>query len=300
MTSTATAPAGASPATPGGGAWRQEVTDLARAATGGLLFGIPLLYTMEVWWTGIQATPVQSLVALALSFVAAVVLNHTSGFRSTRDVRLADAVADAVEVVGLSIVLAAVLLFVLHEITVDTPRGVVLGKLAFEAVPLSIGAALAGQFLHESRDGGSGGGDGDDDDASPDTSPRPTLADIGATMIGAVFVAMNIAPTDEIPMLDTAMGPPRVLALLAASLVVSYAIVFAAGFSGESQRRAQTGLLQDPLTETIVCYLVSLVVAGGLLWAFDRTEGPWTSSLTHIVVLGLPAAVGGAAGRIAI
>ena len=296
MSQGATASAGATSAD---GPWADEITDLARAAAGALLFGVPLLYTMEVWWAGVRATPAQSLVVLALAFGVATVLNHTAGFRQTRDVRLIDAVADAVEVVGWSLVLAAVLLFLLHEITMDTPRSVALGKIAFEAVPLSIGAALAAHFLQESRDGGGSGGD--DDSAPADGQSRnDTLADLGATAIGAVFVALNIAPTNEVPMLDSAMGPPRVLALLAASLIISYAIVFVAGFSGQSGRREQIGILQHPLTETIVCYLVSLVVAGGMLWAFHRTEGPWTISLTHIVVLGLPAAVGGAAGRIAI
>jgi len=298
-TGAAAATAARSACQPAGGQWSREVTDLARATTGALLFGIPLLYTMEVWWAGVRATPPQALVILALALVAVVVLNHTSGFRRTRDVRLADAVADGVEVVGLCLVLATVLLFLLGELTLDTPRSVALGKIAYETLPLSIGAAVAAQFLRESRDGDPGE-EASDDDAEPRDASSATLNDLGATVIGAVFIAMNIAPTDEIPMLDSAMGAPRVLALLVASLLVSYAIVFVAGFSGQSRRHNQQGPLQHPLTETIVCYLVSLVVAGALLWMFNRTEGPWSVSLSHIVVLGLPAAVGGAAGRIAI
>ena len=280
---------------------RDEVADVVRAASGGMLFGVPLLYTMEVWWTGIRASPVQGLVVLALAFVAVLALNHTAGFRRQRDVRLGDAALDALEAVAVSVVLAAFVLFLLAEITSSTPLGVALGKITFEALPITIGVGVAAQFLADRGDPNAGGVDrGGGDDDEDEGRLNATLADVGATAIGAVFIALNIAPTDEIPMLDSAMGPPRVLALVGASLALSYVIVFVAGFSGQPGRRAQQGLFQHPLTETIVCYLVSLAAALAMLWTFNRTEGPWSVTLTHTIVLGLPAAVGGAAGRIAI
>lgn len=42
-------------------AWAAEATDVVRAVSGGLLFGVPLLYTMEVWFTGSHASPAQVL-----------------------------------------------------------------------------------------------------------------------------------------------------------------------------------------------------------------------------------------------
>ena len=82
------------------GPWANEITDLARAAAGALLFGVPLLYTMEVWWAGVRATPAQSLVVLALAFGVATVLNHTAGFRQTRDVRVHHATVGTPDVGG--------------------------------------------------------------------------------------------------------------------------------------------------------------------------------------------------------
>lgn len=87
---------------------------------------------------------------------------------------------------------------------------------------------------------------------------------------------------------------------MAASLAISYLIVFVAGFSGEQQRRDQAGVLQHPITETVVCYLVALVSAITMLALFHRLRGPWTLDLSRAVVLALPAAVGGAAGRLAV
>jgi uncharacterized membrane protein len=87
---------------------------------------------------------------------------------------------------------------------------------------------------------------------------------------------------------------------MAASLVVSYAIVFVAGFSNQDRRHLQEGPFQRPITETVVCYLIALTTALALLWMFQQGMRPWPELLAQTVVLGLPAAVGGAAGRLAI
>lgn len=280
---------------------RTEVDDLARAAAGGLLFGVPLLYTMELWWAGESATPAQSLLVLAVAYVVVVLLQRTSGFRRTRDVRMIDAAIDAVDVIAVSLVVVTIVLVLLREITSTTPPELALGKIAHQTLSFGIGAAVARHYLTGSRDepDDQGEGDGEGDDGSS-RGINATFADMGATAIGAVFVALNIAPTDEVPMIHSAVSPGWVIALLGASIVASYLIVFVAGFSGEEQRRDQVGVLQHPITETMVCYLVSLVAAALMLAIFGRLGGPWTDALERAVVLALPAAVGGAAGRLAV
>lgn len=286
-----------------GAGWSEELTDLARAATGGLLVGVPLLYTMEVWWTGERVRPVPGLVLLGASFLVLVVLNRTAGFRRSRDVRLADAAMDASVALALSLLITTAILILLREIDGGTPAGLAISKVVHQAFPFSIGVGVARHFLAESRD--DGGGDEDEDgrrsrSENGDRRLNATLSDMGATVLGAAIVSASIAPTDEIPMLDAQMDTHWVLALLGASMVISYVVVFVAGFAGERQRRAQQGWLQHPITETVACYLVSLVCAVALLWAFHRTEGSTALTLSHAVVLGLPASIGGAAGRLAV
>lgn len=77
------------------GLWKTELVDVVRAASGGLLFGIPMLFTVEVTWTGQHTGPRQALAVLAVSFVLLTVLNRTAGFRGTEDRSLRLAVADA-------------------------------------------------------------------------------------------------------------------------------------------------------------------------------------------------------------
>jgi putative integral membrane protein (TIGR02587 family) len=208
-------------------------------------------------------------------------------------VRLADAARDTVETLGVGIVLVTIVLVVLRELTGETPVDAAVGKVVYEAVPFAIGAGVAMHFFRERRDQS-------DDGSEPDGRLDATLADFGATTVGAVFVSLNIAPTDEVPMLAAAMGAHWLLILVALSLVVSYAIVFVAGFAGQKRRHASEGLLQNPLTETLSCYVIALVCSAAMLWFFQRADGPWSLTLSHVIVLGLPAAVGGAAGRLAI
>ena len=276
---------------------RDELVDVVRAVSGGMLFGIPLLYTMEVWWIGSETQPSRMLGILALTFVPVFLLIRTSGFRTAKDIRWRDAVMDSVETVALGLVSVFVLLVLLREITMASPLQEALGKVVYEATPFSIGIALAQHVLRRGRT------QGDDDEGSSrvDRELHGTVADIGATVIGAIFVAFNVAPTDEVPMIAAAMPAAWLIALIAASLVVSYCIVFVAGFADEQHRRTQPGVLQHPMTETVAAYLVSLACAAAMLWFFQRlaAEDPYQVTLAHVVVLGLPAAIGGAAGRLA-
>ncbi len=277
--------------------WVAEAIDVVRAISGGLLFGIPLLYTMEVWWVGTYTAPSRVFGVLLLTFVPVWFLNRTSGFRSTKDVRLSDSIMDSIETVALGLLTAATLLVLLKEITLDTPLNEAIGKMVFEAAPFGIGIALAQHFLRRGRS------DGDDEssDGDRDTGLHATVVDIGATVIGAVFVAFNIAPTDEVPMIANVLGPYSLIAVMLVSLAVSFCIVFVAGFSDQEHRHEQKGIFQHPASETVACYLVALVAAAVMLWYFQRFEAgaPWQETLSFVIVLGLPASVGGAAGRLA-
>ena len=285
-----------------GGPWRRELVDVVRAMSGGLLFGVPLLYTMEVWWIGSHTDPGQMLVVVAMSSVPVFLLNLTSGFRTRSNVRLRDAVADTVETVAIGIVVTAVVLVMLREITLDSPPVEALGKVLYEAMPFCLGVALAAHLLHGGRteaEDTSGSVAG----ASPDSDTgklHATLADLGATAIGATFIGLSIAATDEVPMLASAMSPAWLLVVIAASLAASYAVVFVADFSKQDQRHAHEGVFQRPASETIACYLVSLIIAATLLWFFQRGLQPWNDGLARVIVLGFPATIGGAAGRLAI
>jgi putative integral membrane protein (TIGR02587 family) len=283
--------------------WRRELLDVARAASGGLVFGVPLLYTMEVWWIGSHTEPHEMLLVLGLLLVPLMALNMTAGFRTVRQVRAADALGDSVEALAIGIVVTTLVLVVLRQITWDTPPSVVLGRVVNECIPFCLGIGVA-RFVLEGDPGMADDENDDDGLAADGTTEHRELnsnaADVGATALGAAFIGLSIAPTDEVPMLASAMTPAWQVLVVIASLVVSYVIVFVAGFSGQDRRHRQEGVFQHPLTETLVTYLVALGVAAALLATFQRELSPPPTLLAHVVVLGFPAAVGGAIGRLAI
>ncbi|ELR97871.1 TIGR02587 family membrane protein [Gloeocapsa sp. PCC 73106] len=282
-------------------AWKNEIRDLIRGASGGFLFGIPLLYTMEVWWIGSFAEPSHMLVSLLTNFVVVFLLIRTEGFRRTVNGNLLDALMDTVETWAIGAICTALVLFLLREITLTTSINEAVGKIVFESAPFSLGVALANSILSGDRNQATN----EQNHSSPQfktSEINATLADIGATLIGALFIAFTIAPTEEVPMLASAMTPPWLLATIAATLLISYGIVFVSGLTNQAKRRQQEGLFQHPITETVIAYLISTMAAALMLWFFHQLspEDPWTVWLSHAIVLGLPATIGGAAGRIVV
>jgi putative integral membrane protein (TIGR02587 family) len=282
-------------------AFKKEIRDSIKGASSGFLFGIPLLYTMEVWWIGSYAEPLQMLIALLTNFVVVFLLIRTEGFRGAVDTKIRDALMDSVETLAIGFVCTALTLVLLREINLTTSINEAVGKIIFESVPFTLGVAVANSFLSGDRDRGTNA----PKSASPQSKTaeiNATIADMGATSIGALFIAFTIAPTQEVPMLASAMTPPWLLATIAASLLISYGIVFVAGLTNQAKRYEQTGLFHQPMTETLIAYIVSLMAGLLMLWFFHQLnlEDPWTVWLSHAIVLGLPASIGGAAGRIVV
>jgi putative integral membrane protein (TIGR02587 family) len=283
--------------------WMSELDDLMRGASGGFLFSTTLIYTMEVWWTGTYVDPGRMLVALMIAFAVVFMLNRSAGFRRVQNPQFSEDMFETIQALALSLVCTAAFLLLLRRISFETPLQEVLGKVVYESVPFALGVALGNQFLSSGgRRQQQSSGQQSSGQQSSEFILHSTLMDIGATMVGATFIALTIAPTAEIPMLAVAISPPWLLALMIASLVVSYGIVFEAGFANQQKRKQQQGILQRPLSETVAAYLVALIVAAFLLWFFKQLtfDDPWHVWFNLSIVLGFPAAVGGAAGRLAV
>jgi putative integral membrane protein (TIGR02587 family) len=277
--------------------WLNELDDIIRGACGGFLFGIPLLYTMEVWWIGSVAEPPLMLLAIAITYIVIFLLNRTAGFRKIEKIQAVDAARNSVEAIAIGIVCATIMLNILREINSDVPLDEMLGKVLFESLPFTLGVALANQFLSGDRVGQEG-----QRPYKKKSEINATFSDIGATLIGAAVIALNIAPTDEVVMLASALSGGRLLAIIAASLIISYGIVFQSGFADQQKRMQQQGIFQRPMSETLASYLVSLLAAAFMLWFFHQLSfsDPWTMWLQYTLILGLPATIGGAAGRLAV
>jgi len=277
--------------------WARELDTFARAFGGAFLFGIPLLYTQETWNIGTYLDAGQLMTMLVVTFAAVLALAHVSGFRSDAGKhRFASDLEQGIEALAVGAVGSLVVLLALGRLGPGDPPDQWIRFVALQTVPLSVGAALGNAFLAE------GGGLGGNDQKRPPSAARALATDVGATAFGAFFLAFNIAPTEEVQLLASEASPGHLVALIVLSLVIGYAIVFEAEFLGIGRRRAQTGPFQRPIIETTLSYCVSLAVAAGMLFLLGRMElgDPIRDLVAQTVVLGLPATVGGAAGRLVV
>ena len=283
--------------------WRQELQEIVSGASGGFLFGIPLLYTMEVWFIGSYIKPPFLLIILIITLIIIFLLNQIEGFRPQESATLSGAIAETIETLAVGIVCAILMLIILGQIDLQTPLLEILGKVVFEGVPFSLGVTFSRSLL-SGEDGISSSQQSSESSKSGSKKIiwQDTLADFSATLIGALFIAFSIAPTDEITVLAAFASPFRLLIIIAVSLLVSYGIVFASSITNYKHRRQQQGLFQSPQSETVVSYLVSLLAGMLMLWFFQKiTFGDsWFIWLRYGIILALPASIGGAAGRLAV
>ncbi|MEX2237984.1 MAG: TIGR02587 family membrane protein [Dehalococcoidia bacterium] len=273
----------------------ERIEDLETGFAGGFLFGIPLIYTMEAWDVGASIEPW----LLAIFFIAVLAVNivliRISGFKDEKARRFP--LAEAIEAMAIGIVGCAVVLLIIDRVNFSTSPDVWVGRVLIESIPFSLGVCISNLLLKHRGDTRLG-----ERDDGGQTETQALLSDVGATMVGAAFVSYAISPTDEIDLLASALGPLHMMWLVVFSLVASFVIVFQSEFSNAQGRRSQPGAFQQPITETVLAYVVSLLIATFLLLAFNQIEASnhWRVTLDHVLVLGLPAAIGGAAGRLAV
>lgn len=276
--------------------WQTEFSDLMRGIAGAFLFGAPFLYTMEVWWKGNFTSPPRMMLILGMAYLALVLLNIKGGFRAEQPRTRTQILTQSAEGLAIALFTATLSLTLLDILHVETGLDAIMGRLITLSLPFSIGVGIANNLLLRT----------DDDEAEPtnqrDHPWRSTLSDAGAALLGAIVVGSSIAPTDEIPMISSSLEPTRLLLIMASSLLLSYIIVFEANFGAQRQRRAQSGLFQSPISETVAAYLIALVAATLMLWLFQviRVGDPINQWASYIIVLGLPCTIGGAAGRLAV
>jgi putative integral membrane protein (TIGR02587 family) len=267
-----------------------DLDPILRACAGALLGALPLLYTMEMWW---YARIVSEPILLGMMAVAGGIVVLSILFGGFRRGRVAHLGIDTLIAFGIGIAAAAVTLLVVGRIHPGVvPLSAAARMIALETIPCAIGAALA-MTQFRPRDGDRKNIDRRIDRLSQDRQK------VLATLVGAVFFAFNVAPTDELRMMTMEAEPVYFPLIVLFSLVVSYVIVFEADFA-ERPAGYTTGALGTPLAETLVTYLLSLGVSYAFLVGFGHLnpDTPIPAQIAATVMMGYVTTIGGSAGRV--
>ncbi len=113
--------------------WRIEFHHMIHDLAGAFLFGVTFLFTMEVWWRGNTAQASRILLALALTYIALVALEHMAIARKNRPVPWFRAFTEAAQALAIGLVAAALGLLLIGDQWISNT--IVLG------LPASIGGA---------------------------------------------------------------------------------------------------------------------------------------------------------------
>lgn len=267
---------------------RSYAQGLARAFGGALIFALPLLMTMEMWWLGgFSMDRARLFVFLAVSLPMLLGLSYFAGFEPT--FRLKDEILDALAAFGIGFLLSAAVLAMFGVLQADLSPAEMVGRIAICTVPAAIGALLAGKQFAEREQ------------AAQKEGAGGYLGVLFQMSVGALFLAFNVAPTEEMVLISYLMGAGHGLLLIGASILLLHLFVYALGFRGENRRRASGGFLRTFGVYTLPGYAIALGVSVYCLWTFGRLDGvALHEQATMAVVLAFPAALGAATARLVI
>jgi putative integral membrane protein (TIGR02587 family) len=184
-----------------------SLREYGRGIAGGLMFSLPLLYTMEVWWAGFVAEPLRLLAYVVATFVLLLGYNHYAGLHE--DASWTEVVIDSVEEMGLGLLVAAGVLFLLGQLETDMQAYEVIGKITVEAMTVAIGISIGTSQL--------AGGEETRGKGTAEASAKDEVRFSGQLVIatcGAMLFAANVAPTEEIIMIASESRAPKLVGSL--------------------------------------------------------------------------------------
>ena len=199
------------------------------------------------------------------------------------------AAVDGITAYAVGAVASMVILALTGIITWGMPWREIAGKVAIQSTVAGFGAAVARGEL-------GGGGQGN----KVAKEKRGGYAfELLSVAVGAFYLSSTVAATMEMILIPFKMTMWHALALVLFELVLGHAFVHTMKFEGAPQVPEDVPEWSLFVRYTLPSYVIALGVAAYMLWTFGRFEiySPhWM--VMYTVALGLPASIGGAAGRI--
>lgn len=255
---------------------------IGRATGGALIFGLPMLMTMEMWQIGFYIDPLRLMLLILLSLPLWIVVSSIVGFEHTKT--LGDDVLDVLVAYAIGFITSFIVLSVLGIINSSADAGELFSVLLLQSVPTSLGALLGRSLIS---------GDG------VEQFDAGYQHELSISVTGSLFLAFNLAPTEEIILLSYQMGHWHICILILFTLVVMQMFTLSNPDVEPASLRDLKSHWQLFVRFTCTGYVLAFAVSLLMLWIFGRTDG---ESFYHIIksalVLGFPAGIGAAAARL--
>lgn len=269
---------------------RQFLTGLARGTAGALLFALPMLMTMEMWFLGLYINPWRLLLLCLLNLPLLLLLARRIGFENIHSWR--QALRDAITAYGLGIAVSATVLLLFGVLNDQTTLSNTVTKIALQSVPASIGALLGRSQLGQHSDAQ----DEEDGEYSGETG---YLHELFMMMVGALFLSLNVAPTEEMILIAYKLTPYHILALCLLSIAIMHGFVYALHFKGSHRLDDGQQWWQSFIRFTLPGYVIAIAISVYTLWIFERLDHTSLSQIMNAaVILGVPASIGAASARL--
>jgi putative integral membrane protein (TIGR02587 family) len=268
---------------------RSLLKDSGRSIVGGLILGLPLLYTMETWWLAWRL-PAWLLLSFALGgLVLILVAVRFVGWRKDHPGKspLRVAVRDFFDLVLHSFVGAYLVLLLFGVIELNTPWPEVVRHAAVQVVPFGLGAAIANRALKEDGNGNGGG--------------RTVRKEAATFAIGGIFFALPIAPTEEMELMAAHAGWWRLALVPVLAILLTYLALYELQLRGSAARSDGAGRPLYQVGEVFGGYVLALGLAALMLAGLGHfVMGSYEEIVQKTVVLSFVTSIGGAAARVVI
>lgn len=256
---------------------------IGRAVGGAIVFSLPIMMTMEMWWIGFYIEPLRLLILTALSLPLYYGISTLVGFRKSKT--FFDNAIDVLVAYAVTFITTGILLFTFGIITPSIHLDTIFCMLLLQAVPGSLGALLARDVVGNNSL----------------QDPRRYSDELIILATGALFLAFNIAPTEEMIFISYRMATWQTFMLMIITLITMQAFAVASSDRERSDFRHWQTHWVAFFRFTAIGYLFAFGISLFMLWVFGNLdEHGFHSAIKIAIVLGFPAGIGAAAARMII
>lgn len=283
--------------------FKDEGDDLLRGAAGGLIFGTPLLFTLEMWIHGMRVSPGHLLLFLFFITITNIGFSYSSGLREHNEGHsILGALADSVTAMVIGLAVAIPILALIGQLNHGDGIDILLGKIMIEGGAISLGVTFTNTKFPRKKDQEKGEKSRYEKLEKSGLSAaqkqaRLDFQNMAAVVGGAVIFSFNVAPTEEVVIIASQQTAASLLVLVAAQFLICYIILYAADF--KEHKVFKKTPMQSPAAEVLITVTLSFCVAAVMLMlmGYGQALEGLPMSIAAIITLGMPAVIGGAAGK---